>query len=94
MVPIALPTPSNATAICAGKLALRTLARHTLVFIRVVPTVIVVVTLPAARHTAVVLTAELVWLACALITLLLGFIGSVSTVILSVTLPACRDAAS
>lgn len=32
------------------------------VFIRVVPAVIVIVTLPAARHTAVVLTSELVWL--------------------------------
>lgn len=32
------------------------------VFIRVVPAVIVIVALPAARHTAVVLTSELVWL--------------------------------
>lgn len=32
------------------------------VFIRVVPAVVVIVTLPAARHTAVVLTSELVWL--------------------------------
>ncbi len=33
-----------------------------LVFVRVVPTVVVVVTLPAARHAAVVLASELVWL--------------------------------
>lgn len=39
----------------------------TVVFIGVVPTVIVVVALPAARHAAVVLTAELVWLTCPLI---------------------------
>lgn len=36
------------------------------VFIRIVPTVIVVVTLPAARHAAVVLTSELVRLTCPL----------------------------
>jgi len=35
-----------------------------LVFIRVVPTVVVVVTLPAAWYAAVVLTPELVWLTC------------------------------
>lgn len=38
----------------------------TFVFIRVVPTVVVVVTLPAARHTAVVLTSKLVRLTCPL----------------------------
>jgi len=39
----------------------------TLVLVRVVPTVIVVVTLPAARHAAVDFTAELVRLTCPLI---------------------------
>lgn len=33
----------------------------TFLFVRVVPAVVVIVALPAARHTAVVLTSKLVW---------------------------------
>lgn len=41
--------------------------RTAALLIRVVPTVIVIVALPAARHTAVVLAAELVWFTGALV---------------------------
>ena len=39
----------------------------TVVLVRVVPTVVIIVTVPAARDTAVVLAAELVGLTCPLI---------------------------
>lgn len=40
--------------------------RTAVVFVRVVPTVVVIVALPASWYTAVVVASELVWLTCPL----------------------------